>query len=194
MSIQMPTRALALAALVLGQMVAQSAVAGGVADQFRGGAFGLPWNASKSAIQAKYPGGKWGKDDAGRDLYCAASRQTILKLPPQFQSRELCMLMGPDNTLGAVTARVDPSLASLLAVVNRSRTTLGDFDSVRRDQNAIQSKYTYMLWTRDRPYLVQVASANDNDGNPVEVTFTVADEPAIFTSGATAVSNKPPGR
>jgi len=190
MSIQMPTRALALAALVLGQMVAQSAVAGGVADQFRGGAFGLPWNASKSAIQAKYPGGKWGKDDAGRDL----SRQTILKLPPQFQSRELCMLMGPDNTLGAVTARVDPSLASLLAVVNRSRTTLGDFDSVRRDQNAIQSKYTYMLWTRDRPYLVQVASANDNDGNPVEVTFTVADEPAIFTSGATAVSNKPPGR
>ena len=27
-----------------------------MADQYRGGAFGLQWNAGKSAIQAKYPG------------------------------------------------------------------------------------------------------------------------------------------
>mgnify|MGYP003551989443 CR=1 FL=1 len=77
--------------------------------------------------------------------------------------------------------------------LNRSRTTFGDFDSVRRDDSSIQSRSTAMLWTRDAPYLVQVASNNDSSGKPIEVTFTVADEAAIHTGGSERVSHKPPG-
>jgi hypothetical protein len=178
---------------VIGTLVASIAVAGPVGDQYRGGAFGLPWNASKAAIQAKYPGGTWTEDAKGRAEYCVVSRQTLLKLPAPHQTKQLCFLMGSDGTLGSVTAHMDASLPSLLAVVNRSRTTFGDFDSVRRDDSSIQSRSTAMLWTREAPYVVQVASSNDSDGRPLEVTFTVADEPGIHTDGAARVSHKPPG-
>ena len=53
------------------------AAAGPVRAQFGAGAFGLPWNAGKSTIEAKYPGGTWDTDEKGRDRYCAASRQTL---------------------------------------------------------------------------------------------------------------------
>lgn len=172
-------------------LLAGVASAGPVGDQYRAGAFGLPWNAGKNAIQAKYPGGTWDKDDKGRDRYCAASRQPLLKLPPQHQTRELCFLMGSDGTLASVTARMDASLPSLLAVVNRSRTVFGDFDAVRRDEAAIQSRSTAMLWTRDKPYVVQVSSSNDADGRPQEVSFTVADEAELYAEGLAQVSNKP---
>jgi hypothetical protein len=171
-----------------------SAIAGGVADQFRGGAFGLPWSAGKSAIEAKYPGGKWDKDEAGIDRYCAPSRQMLLKLPAQHQTKELCFLMGGDKTLGAATARLEPSLPSLLAVVNRSRTMFGDFDAVKRDEGAIQSKFTNMLWLKDAPIIVVVSSSNGDDGKPNMVAFTVADEASMFAKDADKVSNKPVSR
>jgi len=171
-----------------------SAIAGGVADQFRGGAFGLPWSAGKSAIEAKYPGGKWDQDEAGIDRYCAPSRQMLLKLPAQHQTKELCFLMGGDKTLGAATARLEPSLPSLLAVVNRSRTMFGDFDAVKRDDGAIQSKFTNMLWLKDAPIIVVVSSSNGDDGKPNMVAFTVADEASMFAKDADKVSNKPVAR
>lgn len=184
-----------VSATLLGALaVTGTALAGPVGDNFRGGVFGLPWNAGKTAIQAKYPGGKWEADEQGRDRYCAAARQSLLKLPPQHQTRELCFLIGADGTLGSATARMDASLPALLAIVNRSRTIFGDFDAVRRDESAIQSRSTAMLWTRDAPYLVQVASSNDTDGRPTEVTFTVADETSLYTSGAEKVSHKPAGQ
>jgi len=171
-----------------------SAIAGGVADQFRGGAFGLPWSAGKSAIEAKYPGGKWDQDEAGIDRYCAPSRQVLLKLPAQHQTKELCFLMGGDKTLGAATARLEPSLPSLLAVVNRSRTMFGDFDAVKRDDGAIQSKFTNMLWLKDAPIIVVVSSSNGDDGKPNMVAFTIADEASMFAKDADKVSNKPVSR
>jgi hypothetical protein len=170
---------------------AGAASAGGVADQFRSGAFGLSWNADRAAIQAKYPGGTWGKTDVGIDEYCAPSRQVLLKLPTQHQTKELCFMMGSDRTLGAATARLEPSLPSLLAVVNRSRTMFGDFDAVKRDDGAIQSKYTYMLWLKDAPIIAVVSSANGDDGKPNLVAFSVADEASLFAKDADRVSNKP---
>jgi hypothetical protein len=170
-------------------LVASAASAGAVADLYRGGAFGLPWSASPAAIEAKYPGGKWSNDEAGRRMYCAASRQPLLKLP--HQTRELCFIIGTDGTLAAAAARMEPSLPALLAVVNRSRTNFGDFDAVKRDQNAIQSASTAMLWTKDRPYIVQVKSINDTDGAPKEVTFAVADEQNLYSEGAASVSHRP---
>lgn len=168
-----------------------SAVAGAVVDQFKGGAFGLGWSANAAAIEAKYPGGRWDQDAQGRRRYCARSQQTVLKLPAPHRTRELCFLIGADGTLASATARFEPTLPSLLAVVNRSRTLFGDFDSIKRDEGAVQSRYTYMLWTRDRPYLVQVGSTNDPDGRPNEVSFTVADDATLHTSGAGAVSHRP---
>lgn len=178
----------------LAVIAAGTATAGPVGDQFRNGAFGLPWNASKAAIEAKYPGGTWDADDAGRSRYCAQSRQPLLKLATQYQTKQLCFLMGSDGTLGSVTARMDATLPALLAVVNRSRTIFGDFDSVRRDGDSIQSKSTAMLWTKDSPYLVQVASTNDQDGSPIDVSFTVADEQALYVSGVERVSHRPTGQ
>lgn len=175
-------------------LVAGTAVAGPVGDQYRSGAFGLPWSASKAAVEAKYPGGKWDADELGRARYCAQSRQALLKLAAQYQTQQLCFLMGSDGKLASATARMDASLPALLAVVNRSRTVFGDFDAVRRDDAAIQSRSTAMLWTKDAPYVVQVASTNDADGRPVEVTFSVADEQAIFTHGAERVSHRPVGQ
>ena len=169
-----------------------AASAGSVADQFRGGAFGLPWNADRSAIQGKYPGGTWDKNEVGIDRYCAPSRQVLLKLPTQHQTKELCFLMGGDKTMGAATARLEPSLPSLLAIVNRSRTMFGDFDAVKRDESAIQSKYTYMLWLKDAPIIAVVSSANGDDGKPNMVAFSVADEASLFAKDADKVSNKPP--
>jgi len=167
--------------------------AGSVADQFRAGAFGLPWSAGKPAIQAKYPGGKWDKDDSGIDRYCAPSQQVLLGLPPPHQTRELCFLLGSDGTMASATARMAPTLPALLAVVNRSRTRFGDFDAVKRDEGAIQSRFTYMMWTRDAPIVVVVGSANDPDGRPNMVAFTVSDEASLFTNGAEKVSNRPAG-
>lgn len=178
----------------LAVLTAGTVVAGPVGDQFRAGAFGLPWSANKASIEAKYPGGKWDADEQGRARYCTASRQTFLKLATQYQTRELCFLIGSDGTLGAATARMDASLPALLAVVNRSRTIFGDFDAVRRDDAAIQSRSTAMLWTKEAPYIVQVASSNDTDGRPMDVTFTVADEQNMYTKGAAAVSNRPTGQ
>ena len=143
----------------------------------------------------KYPGGKWDKDElVGIDRYCAPSRQVLLKLPTQHQTRELCFLMGQDKTMGAATARLDPSLPSLLAVVNRSRTMFGDFDAVKRDEGAIQSKYTFMLWLKDAPIIAVVSSANGDDGKPNLVAFSVADEASLFAKDADKVSNKPAGK
>ena len=170
---------------------AGSAVAGSVADQFRGGAFGLPWNANKASIQAKYPGGNWDKFENQFDRYCAPSRQILLKLPAQHQTKELCFLIGSDNTLGAATARLEPSLPSLLAIVNRSRTMFGDFDAVKRDDGAIQSKFTTMLWLKDSPLIAVVSSSNGDDGKPNMVAFSVADEASLFAKDADKVSNKP---
>ena len=167
------------------------AAAGSVRDQYSKGAFGLPWNAGKADIQSKFPGGNWTEDDKGRPKYCAASRQTLLKLPAQFQSKEMCFLIGTDGTLASATATLDPSLQSLLAIVNRSRTTFGDFDAVVRDQQAIQSRSTAMLWTRDAPYVVRIESQNDTDGRPLVVTYTVADEANLYTAGASKVSTVP---
>jgi len=185
------SRYLSLLAGISLSAAAGAASAGPVADQFRGGAFGLPWNANRNAIQAKYPGGTWDNHDTGADRYCAPSRQPLLKLPAQHQTRELCFIMGADNTLGAATARLDPSLPSLLAVVNRSRTMFGDFDAVKRDEGAIQSKFTYMLWLKDTPIIAVVSSANGDDGKPNLVEFTVADEASLFAKDADQVSNKP---
>ena len=174
-------------------LLALPAAAGSVADQYRGGAFGLQWNASKSAIQAKYPGGTWDKDEAGSERYCAPSRQGLLGLPAQHQTRELCFLIGNDGTMASATARMDATLPALLAIVNRSRTRFGDFDAMKRDREAIQSRYSYMMWTKDAPIIVMVGSQNDTDGRPREVAFTVADEAALFTTGAEKVSNRPAG-
>jgi hypothetical protein len=170
-----------------------AAYAGAVSDQFRSGAFGLPWNASRAAIQAKYPNGKWDKDEAGVDRYCTPSRQPLLGLPPQHQTRELCFLIGDDGTMASATARMEPTLPALLAVVNRSRTRFGDFDAVKRDEGAIQSRFTYMMWTKDAPIIVVVGSTNDTEGRPSTVAFTVADEASLFTAGAEKVSNRPAG-
>ena len=128
---------------------------------------------------------------SGADRYCAPSRQALLKLPAQHQTKELCFIMGVDKTMGAATARLDPSLPSLLAVVNRSRTMFGDFDAVKRDEGAIQSKYTYMLWLKDAPIIAVVSSANGDDGKPNMVAFSVADEASLFAKDADKVSNKP---
>jgi len=188
---------LMLAATLLGGLMistAGTAAAGPVRDQFGAGVFGLPWSAGKPAIQAKYPGGTWDKDDKGRDRYCAASRQSLLKLPPQHQTKELCFLIGTDGTLGSATAKLEATLPTLLAVVNRSRTIFGDFDMRRREEGTIISKWSAQLWTRDVPYVVQVWSSNDDDGRPVEVAFTVADEAAIHTEGAARVANRPAGQ
>jgi hypothetical protein len=174
-------------------LLALPASAGSVADQYRGGAFGLPWNASKSTIQAKYPGGTWDKDASGIDRYCAPSRQPLLGLPAPHQTRELCFLIGSDGTMASATARMDPTLPALLAIVNRSRTRFGDFDAMKRDREAIQSRFSYMMWTKDSPIIVMVGSENDADGRPSQVAFTVADEAALFTAGAEKVSNRPVG-
>jgi hypothetical protein len=171
--------------------VATAASAGSVATQFKAGAFGVPWNASKASIEAKYPGGKWEKSAENRDVYCVASQQTLLKLPAEHKTQRLCFMIGSDGTLGSATAQMPASLPSLLAVVNRSRTTFGDFDAVLRDQSAIQSRSNSMLWTHDMPYVVKVSSTNDADGRPVEVTFTIADEAALHTGGAVKVSHQP---
>ena len=167
------------------------ASAGPVRDLYSNGAFGLPWNAGKADIQSRFPGGNWAEDDKGRPKYCAPSRQTLLKLPAQFQSKEMCFLIGTDGTLASATATLDPSLQSLLAIVNRCRTTFGDFDAVVRDQQAIQSRSTAMLWTRDAPYVVRIESQNDTDGRPLVVTYTVADEANLYTAGASKVSTVP---
>ena len=178
----------AASALLLSAAMAH---AGTISDQFRGGAFGLSWSASANAVQARYPNGTWSTDEQGQKRYCAASRQPLLKLPAQHQTREICFLMGADGTLASATARLDATLPALLAVVNRTRTLYGDFDAVRRDEAAIQSRFTYMLWTKDSPYVVEVGSTNDSDGRPNDVTFTVADDASLHTRGADAVSNRP---
>lgn len=188
---------LTLVAALLGGLTlsaVSAAAAGPVRAQFGSGVFGLPWSASKSAIEAKYPGGKWDQDEKGRDRYCSVSRQPLLKLPAQHQTKELCFLIGTDGTLGSATAKLDASLPTLLAVVNRSRTMFGDFDMRRREEGTIISKWSAQLWTRDAPYVVQVWSQNDDDGRPVEVAFTVADEANLYTEGAARVSNRPVGQ
>jgi hypothetical protein len=187
MSFRLTVFGLVVAAVLPGT----AALAGPVSEQFRGGAFGVAWTANAATVEARYPNGTWSTDENGRKRYCAASRQPLLKLPPQHQTRELCFLIGDDRTVTSVTARLDATLPSLLAVVNRSRTLFGDFDAVRRDEAAIQSRYTYMLWTKDRPFVLQVGSANDADGRPVEVTLTVSDDGTLNTRGADAVSNRP---
>lgn len=186
-------RTLSLVGGVSAFLLVGAAHAGAVSEQFRSGAFGLPWNASRTAIEAKYPGGKWDKDEAGVDRYCAASRQSLLGLPPQHQTRELCFLIGEDQTMASATARMDATLPALLAVVNRSRTRFGDFDAVKRDEGSVQSRFTYMMWTKDAPIIVVVGSTNDADGRPDMVAFTVADEASLFTGGAAKVSNRPAG-
>jgi hypothetical protein len=168
--------------------------AGAVTAQFGAGAFGLPWNATKPTIEAKYPGGKWDADDKGHPRYCVASKQTLLKLAPPNLTQELCFLIGTDNTLASATAVMTPSLVSLLAVGGRCRTIFGDYDAIVRDQQAIQSRFSAQLWTKDAPYIVMVKSENDADGAPVRVTFTVADEGNLYTEGSKKVDSRPAGK
>lgn len=170
-----------------------AAQAGAVSEQFRNGAFGLSWKSGRAAIEAKYPGGTWDKDEDGVDRYCAPSRQTLLGLPPQHQTRQLCFRIGSDQTLAAATAHLDASLPSLLAIVNRSRTRFGDFDAVKRDEGSVQSRFTYMMWTKDAPIVVVVGSTNNADGHPETVAFTVTDDASMFIEGAAKVSNRPTG-
>lgn len=172
-------------------MTSGLANAGAVADQFGAGAFGVPWNATKGTIEAKYPGGKWDQDDKGHPRYCVASKQTLLKLNPPNLTQEICFLVGKDNTLASATAVMPASLASLLAVGGRCRTIFGDFDAMVRDEGAIQSRFSGQLWTKDAPYVVMVRSENDSDGAPVRVTFTVADESNLYTEGSKKVDNRP---
>ncbi|MDH5246475.1 MAG: hypothetical protein OEW98_08495, partial [Betaproteobacteria bacterium] len=61
----------------------------------------------------------------------------------------------------------------------------------KRDECAIQSKFTYMLWLKDTPIIAVVSSANGDDGKPNLVEFTVADEASLFAKDADQVSNKP---
>lgn len=187
------TKSVAVAVGSLSMLVAGVAGAGAVGDQFRSGAFGLSWGASKSAVEARYPGGTWDSDEKGRARYCAVSRQTLLKLPAQYQTKELCFLLGSNGALSSATARMDASLPALLAVVNRSRTMFGDFDAVRRDDSTIQSRSTAMLWMKESPYVVQVASANDASNQPVDVTFTVSNDVGLHAVGAERVSHQPTG-
>lgn len=175
----------------VGAFIGTTAYAGPILDEFRNGAFGLPWNATPTVIQAKYPNGKWDKDEDGVDRFCAPSRQLLLGLPAQHQTRELCFLIGGDGTMASATARMDATLPSLGAVVNRSRTRFGDFDAVKRDEGAVQSRFTYMIWTKDAPILVVVGSTNDSEGRPNTVEFTVADEALLYMAGAKKVSSKP---
>ncbi len=114
-----------------------------------------------------------------------------MKLPPPHQSKELCFLIGKDGTLAAATAVMNPSLPTLLAVVNRCRTNFGDFDAMLREEGAIQSSFNAQLWTKDLPYVVVVRSENDSDGAPVRVTYTVADEANLYTEGSKKVDNRP---
>jgi hypothetical protein len=172
-------------------LVTGLAQAGDVSAQFGAGAFGLPWNATKATIEAKYPGGKWDQDEKGHPRYCVASKQTLLKLPPPNLTQELCFLIGKDNTLASATAVMPPSLASLLAVGGRCRTVFGDFDAILRDDQAIQSRFSAQLWTKDAPFVVMVRSDNDADGAPTRVTFTVADESNMYTEGSKKVDNRP---
>src|SRR5262245_20704432 len=122
----MPNRIARSSLVTAAVLLSAAAHAGTISDQFRGGAFGLSWSATASAVQAKDPSGAWSADDKGRKRYCAPSRQALLKLPPQHQTRELCFLIGADGTLTSATARLDATLPTLLALVNRSRTMFGD--------------------------------------------------------------------
>lgn len=175
----------------VGALIGTSAYAGPILDEFRNGAFGVPWNATPPGIQAKYPNGKWDKDRDGVDRFCAPSRQPLLGLRAQHRTRELCFLVGGDGTMASAMARMDATLPSLGAVVNRSRTRFGDFDAVKRDEGAAQSRFTYMMWTKDAPILVVVGSTNDSEGRPDTVTFTVADEAPLYMAGAKKVSISP---
>jgi hypothetical protein len=80
----------------------------------------VPWNAGKNAVEAKYPA-EQDQNESGLARYCAPSKQMLLKLPAQYQTKELCFLIGNDSTLASVTAHMEPTLPALLAVVN-SRT------------------------------------------------------------------------
>jgi hypothetical protein len=86
---------------------------------------------------------------------------------------------------------MEPTLPALLAVVNRCRTTFGDFDSVVRDEKAIQSRSNAMLWTTDAPFVVRIESQNNEVGNRTLVTLTIADEANLYTEGAKKVSSRP---
>ena len=112
----------------------------------------------------------------------------------QNNDEAVMLITGGSRGIGAATARLEPSLPSLLAVVNRSRTMFGDFDAVKRDEGAIQSKYTFMLWLKDAPIIAVVSSANGDDGAPNLVAFSVADEASLFAKDADKVSNKPAGK
>jgi hypothetical protein len=75
--------------------------------------------------------------------------------------------------------------------MNRCRTNFGDFDSVVRDESAIQSRSNSMLWTVDKPYVVAVESQNNEIGSPTRVSFTIADTAILYTEGSKKVSSRP---
>ena len=166
-------------------------MAGAVVDQFRSGTFGLRLERRRRGDRSEVSGRPLGPGRQGRKRYCASDAAVAAQAAGAAQDARDLLPGGADGTLASATARFDPTLPSLLAVVNRSRTIFGDFDSIKRDEGSIQSRFTYMLWTRDRPYLVQVGSTNDADGRPSEVTFTVADDAALHTGGADSVSHRP---
>ncbi len=101
--------------------------------------------------------------------------------------------MGSDGTLGSGHGTAsNASLPSLLAVVNRSRTMFGDFDAVQRDDSADPVDAPRpCCGLKDSPIIAVVSSANDDDGKPNVVAFTVADEASLFAKDADKVSNKP---
>ena len=61
-------------------MLAGNAAAGGVANQFRSGAFGLPWSANKAAIQAKFKRDNGIEYKRPQILVSTGAKQTIYNL------------------------------------------------------------------------------------------------------------------
>lgn len=164
---------------VLGPLPAH---AGAVSEHFSKGVFGISWGDSRSTLTGKYPAGAWQEN-----TYCVDSKQTLMKLAAAYQTQKVCFSVGEDQTVDGIFAHFSPTLPSLLAVVNRARTMFGDFDSIQRD-DAIQSKNTVMLWSKDRPLQLRISSKNDSDGRPESIVLSIHENPAPL-AGVKAVKN-----
>jgi hypothetical protein len=176
------TRFLIQALLGVSVLGATAAHAGAVSEHFSKGIFGVSWGDSRSALTGKYPAGTWKEN-----TYCVDSKQTLMKLAAAYQTKKVCFSIGNDQTVDEIFAHFSPTLPSLLAVVNRSRTMFGDFDSIQRD-DAIQSRNTVMLWSKDRPLQLRISSKNDSDGRPESIVLSVH-ENASPLAGVKAVNN-----
>ena len=153
-------------------LAVESALAGAVVDQFRGGAFGVAWNAARCRCRGEVSGRSLGPGRAGSPALlrsdpadaaqAAAAAQDARDLLPDGRRRyaRQCDRAACADAACAARGR-QPQPDDCSAISTPSSAT----------RAAVQSRYTYMLWTRDRPYLVQVGSTNDVDGRPNEVTL-----------------------